>query len=1050
MADLQRALIRYFRDCLVADAGERQLRDIFSSSDKNHLFTALAADSVTGIPVRWPLATAHATALAAALQLQRQERVLLLGTSIVCARMPDDEEAKGQLVRAPLFVTEVRLAEEDGTWQAHADLQSTRVNPAALAALGFPDDFAPEPSDSDPAFAVLKERLDMLAHEPPPASASEVRAPRHPTAHVVDANVLWLAERSRIGATSAFELTQLADAPKLSEPLLQVLGQRSRPAPGRASTPDALPLSLTASQRQALVQAATSTLSVLNGPPGTGKTFSIASMVVDRVLQGERVLVVCGNQHAADVVHARLAEGFGDAMGMVVHAGQGEHRQQLLRRIDALLAGTMEDAATPGAAPSWRDSALQLRAQERRFERAVRRATRLGRASAGLRSAFGAGGWRARWLQWLSLRKPLLARTWHALKTQSAQQQAAARAHLNRSADARQRRLVQAHRKELAALAVALRSRSSGSRADRFTAIDWQTLTSAFPVWVMPAQALDRVLPMDCELFDLVIVDEATQCNLAQALPALQRARRAMIVGDPQQLRHFSFLARARQDLLAYQHGVTAAAVSLDYRERSLLDFALDACSADARVLLDEHFRSHPALIDFSNRTFYGNRLKVMTATRQILAASASQQIECPVRVVGGVNEAEVDAVVARLGELFAAASALPEDGCASIGVLALFAELARAIERRVLKAFDLATLARHDVRVATPYGFQGEERDVMLIATGVFPGRARAAWSYIGRPDVFNVAVTRARHRQIVFIGEGVKGSSEAAGSLLAAFLAQDAEPTVPAPESDARTSAMRLELMSALEAEGARCWPDFALGGESVDLLAVRDRAIVAIDLVGCDSRIGAAWTRDRYRLLERAGLEVVPVAFVDWRWRQADVMADLRSLLGTEAQSSRHRVARQLSALRWRFERLQRADDVARLDAIDAAWRQTTRWLDRRFKPHELTHARYLASIDRLGAAAVAELKGMCILLEEAQALGLAPDELARQLAPRSDACDGAANALHALARQFALADADADSGIDASIDDIVRLTQQVAAYAGAPAAQRDPGDASRPLR
>src|SRR5690606_23189897 len=88
----------------------------------------------------------------------------------------------------------------------------------------------------------------------------------------------------------------------------------------------------------------------------------------------------------------------------------------------------------------------------------------------------------------------------------------------------------------------------------------------------------------------------------------------AVVVGDPKQLRHFSFLARDRQQALAIQHGVSGAPLDLDYRERSLLDYALDAvASQEAVAFLDEHFRSHPALIRFSNAEFYSDRLKVLT-----------------------------------------------------------------------------------------------------------------------------------------------------------------------------------------------------------------------------------------------------------------------------------------------------------------------------------------------------------------------------------------------------------------------------------------------------
>ena len=123
------------------------------------------------------------------------------------------------------------------------------------------------------------------------------------------------------------------------------------------------------------------------------------------------------------------------------------------------------------------------------------------------------------------------------------------------------------------------------------------------------------MLPLDREMFDLVIVDEASQCDVASALPLLYRGKRAIVCGDPKQLRHLSFLREDRQAALASQHGLSASQRSQwNYRTHSLLDVVNGALpSQDDVVLLDEHYRSLPQIIEFSNRRFYGQALRVMT-----------------------------------------------------------------------------------------------------------------------------------------------------------------------------------------------------------------------------------------------------------------------------------------------------------------------------------------------------------------------------------------------------------------------------------------------------
>src|SRR5262249_36054048 len=121
--------------------------------------------------------------------------------------------------------------------------------------------------------------------------------------------------------------------------------------------------------------------------------------------------------------------------------------------------------------------------------------------------------------------------------------------------------------------------------------------------------------PLKIGLFDLAIIDEATQCDIASCLPILQRARRVVISGDPNQLRHISFLPRSRQAELLARHEIPATEEQrLDYREKSILDFVNDALtSQDQVIFLDEHYRSSPPIIQFSNQRFYAGGLRVMT-----------------------------------------------------------------------------------------------------------------------------------------------------------------------------------------------------------------------------------------------------------------------------------------------------------------------------------------------------------------------------------------------------------------------------------------------------
>lgn len=135
----------------------------------------------------------------------------------------------------------------------------------------------------------------------------------------------------------------------------------------------------------------------------------------------------------------------------------------------------------------------------------------------------------------------------------------------------------------------------------------------AFPVWICRKQAVSFLFPCHEGLFDLVVVDEATQCRVDDALPLIHRARKLMVVGDDRQ----TVLARdsALDDYLFQEfnldehlrfsraHGIKGGGSNL---------FGLMKGVKQASVLLDEHYRCPPDIIQFSNLYVYNGQLKPM------------------------------------------------------------------------------------------------------------------------------------------------------------------------------------------------------------------------------------------------------------------------------------------------------------------------------------------------------------------------------------------------------------------------------------------------------
>ena len=161
-------------------------------------------------------------------------------------------------------------------------------------------------------------------------------------------------------------------------------------------------------------------------------------------------------------------------------------------------------------------------------------------------------------------------------------------------------------------LAVFGRASTGGAPFKRVVANSLESLRG----WACTALSASRNFPLEPGLFDLVVVDEASQCSLAAVLPLAYRAKRLAVVGDPSQLQPIVPLGDRHLHEIAVQTGFE----SDDLRRRGIHHkygsayFAFEsAAKPHSPVLLNEHYRCHPHIARWFNRTFYGDQLTVLT-----------------------------------------------------------------------------------------------------------------------------------------------------------------------------------------------------------------------------------------------------------------------------------------------------------------------------------------------------------------------------------------------------------------------------------------------------
>jgi superfamily I DNA and/or RNA helicase len=225
-----------------------------------------------------------------------------------------------------------------------------------------------------------------------------------------------------------------------------------------------------------------------------------------------------------------------------------------------------------------------------------------------------------------------------------------------------------------------------------------------------------------------------------------------LIVGDTKQLKHYSFLARSKQtQLLAKNNVPENSPGAISYRDNSILDLALKTlASGQELAFLDEHFRSKPELIHFSNQSFYQSKLKIMQHRPCTSAGHLHLHRIAGTRDASGVNPQEAQSLLAEIQHQITQDA---QTGIThSIGVISPFSAQAEYIATLIEQKIPQTDVIKHSIRVATPFGFQGEERDIMLISFAIDNDSKRAA-AYLNKADVFNVTITRARQKQLIYL---------------------------------------------------------------------------------------------------------------------------------------------------------------------------------------------------------------------------------------------------------------------------------------------------------
>ena len=400
---------------------------------------------------------------------------------------------------------------------------------------------------------------------------------------------------------------------------------------------------------------------------------------------------------------------------------------------------------------------------------------------------------------------------------------------------------------------------------------DFKPLLEAFPCWCVTTYAVSDSLPLKPGLFDVAIIDEASQCDIASCFPILFRAKRAVIVGDDKQLPHLSFLEKAKEQSFLSQYGIPDKyQLMWRFRTNSMFDLA-DYYSMNS-VMLDEHFRSLPPIINFSNHEFYNDRIRVMRKDKpEENVLELVEVMDGKVDFDATRNLPEIEALVKRLHEIIIEDERKNPDNPVTVGIISPFRAQVEQLKISVSKVLSDYMIKKHQIEIGTAHTFQGDERDIMMISWAIADNSFTQSLMFMQKANLFNVAITRGRNKVINFVSRNPRELPDGHFRNYVSYMQnyQDRKQAVLSGDIDENLykNPLEREVAEKIRELDHKVLAGAEVAGLSADLL-VDDKFVVEIDGVQ-DKNPDRVSNMKKQAIIERSGFKVKRITYREWQY-------------------------------------------------------------------------------------------------------------------------------------------------------------------------------------
>ena len=549
--------------------------------------------------------------------------------------------------------------------------------------------------------------------------------------------------------------------------------------PAVRALPEAViyPFGLNQSQKTAVENALSSQISIIQGPPGTGKTQTILNIIANAVRNGQTVAVVSNNNSATLNVAEKLEkkglsfltaflgsrankEHFLEAQtgqypDMSSWTLETEEKSQLDQEVTVLSKELSEMLNAKNRIAAIEQELLQLTPEQHYFgeyyntyarapidevkglsskkilslwleyEQYAQQESKLGLLQKiSILFRFNRSALKV-FLQTPELVIPYLQRQFYVVRTQELTEE---RAQLEKKLEqyAFDEKMAELTEKSLRLFQAELSEKFHWKESrQRFEMRDFRGKSKEFnqeyPVILSTTYSIKGTLNVE-HTYDYLIVDEASQVDLATGVLAFASAMNIVIVGDLQQLPNVLDNQNIQKSEEIW--GRYSLSETYHFSAHSLLSSAIAAWTEAPTVLLREHYRCHPKIINFCNQKFYGGKLIVMTEDHEEPDVLTMYRTAPGNHARGHLNQRQIDVIRQEV------LPSLERQGYGSIGIITPYRDQVAAIQTQLGK----------ELEVATVHKFQGREKDAIIL-TSV----DNVITEFVDDPRMLNVAVSRA-----------------------------------------------------------------------------------------------------------------------------------------------------------------------------------------------------------------------------------------------------------------------------------------------------------------